>query len=104
MFNASYSIEYTSDNIKNGALYSKLDAGVIAVFNPNGKIKPLYFQYKDIYGDDHNIKIDNILSSKEEHYAGFPTIVYSCDAIIQNKKVHCILRYHVTEHLWELLY
>jgi hypothetical protein len=104
MFNSSFSIEYSTDNAKSGTLYSKLETGVIAVFNPNGKIKPLFFQYTDLYGDNHNIKIDNILSSKEEHYAGLPTIVYSCDAIIQNKRVQCILRYHVTEHHWELLY
>jgi hypothetical protein len=104
MFNSSFSIECNSSNAKSGTLYSKLETGVIAVFNPNGKIKPLYFQYKDLYGEDHNIKIDSILSSKEEQYAGLPTIIYSCYAIIQNKRVQCLLRYHITEHHWELLY
>jgi len=104
MFNSSFSIEYSSTNAKSGTLYSKLETGIIAVFNPNEKIKPLYFQYTDSYGDDHNIKIYNIHSSKEEHYVGLPTIVYSCDAIIKSKRVQCILRYHVTEHHWELLY
>ncbi|MDF2589913.1 MAG: hypothetical protein K0S41_3754 [Anaerocolumna sp.] len=104
MFDASYSIEFSSDNAKSGTLYSKLETGVIAVFNSNGKIKPLFFQYKDIYGDDHNIKIDNIISSKEEHYAGLPCIIYSCTAIIQNKRLQCTLRYHVAQHYWELLY
>jgi hypothetical protein len=104
MFNSSYHIETPSNNVKSGTLYSKLDTGVIAAFNPNGKIKPLYFQYTDLSGENHNIKIDTILSSKEDHYAGLPTIVYTCNAIIQNKKVQCTLRYHVTEHYWVLLY
>ncbi len=104
MFNSSLSIEYSSDNTKSGTLYSKLETDVIAVFNRNGKIKPLFFQYTDLYGDNHNIKIDTILSSKEDHYAGLPIIVYSCNAIIHNKRVQCILRYHVKEHHWELQY
>lgn len=104
MFNSSFSIEYSLDNAKSGTLYSKLETGVIAVFNPNGQIKPLYFQYKDLGGNRHNIKIESILSVKEEHYAGLPIIVYTCYAIIQNKRIQCILRYHIDEHHWELLY
>jgi hypothetical protein len=104
MFNSSFSIDFSAENSKNGILYSKLETGVIAAFNPNGKIKPLYFQYNDLYGDGNNIKIESILSSKEDHYAGLPIIVYSCMAIIQNKRLQCVLRYHITEHYWELLY
>ena len=104
MFNSSYSIEFVTPNIKIGTLYSKLETGVIAVFNVNGKIKPLYFQYTDLYGDIQNIKIESILSSKDEQYAGLPIIVYFCNAVIQDKKVQCLLRYHITEHHWEILY
>ncbi|QHQ61019.1 hypothetical protein Ana3638_09770 [Anaerocolumna sedimenticola] len=104
MFNTSYSVDFPSANSQSGILYSKLETGVIAAFNPAGKIKPLYFQYKDLYGDDNNIKIESILSSKEDHFAGLPVIVYSCMAIIQNRRLQCNLRYHVTEHYWELLY
>jgi hypothetical protein len=104
MFKTSSSIDFPFGNTKSGTLYSKLETGVIAVFQPNGKIKPLYFQYKDLYGDDHNIKIDSILSSKEEHFAGLPTIIYSCIAVIENRRLECILRFRVTEHYWEILY
>lgn len=104
MFKTTSSIEYPFGNSKSGTLYSKLETGVIAVFQPSGKIKPLYFQYKDLYGDEHNIKIDTILSSKEEHYAGLPTIIYNCTAVIGNRKVECNLRYRVQEHYWEILY
>ncbi len=104
MFNTSFSIEFPSDNPKSGILYSKLETDVIAAFNRKGKIKPLYFQYTDLYGENHNIKIDSVLSSKEEHYAGLPVIVYSCTAVIENKRLQCNLRYHVTEHYWEILY
>lgn len=104
MFKTNASIEFSSSGLKTGTLYSKLETGVIAVFQPSGKIKPLYFQYKDLYGDEHNIKIDTILSSKEENYAGLSTIVYTCTALISNRKVECTLRYRVTEHYWEILY
>lgn len=100
----SSSTDTSLNHSKTGTLYSKLETGVIAVFQPNGNIKPLYFQYKDLYGEQQNIKIDSILSTKEEHYAGLPTILYSCIAIMENKKVECILRFRVTEHYWELLY
>ncbi len=100
----SSSTETSHNHTKTGTLYSKLETGVIAVFQPNGNIKPLYFQYKDLYGEQQNIKIDSILSTKEEHYAGLPTIIYSCIAIMENKKVECILRFRITEHYWELLY
>ena len=104
MFNSSFSVDFPSDNSKSGILCSKLETGVIAAFNPKGKIKPLYFQYSDIYGEDNKIKIESILSYKEDHYAGLPMIVYSCLAIMQNRRIQCVLRYHITEHFWELLY
>ncbi len=104
MFDTSFSVDSPSNNTKSGILYSKLETGVIAAFNPAGKIKPLYFQYKDLYGEDNNIKIESVLSSREDHYAGLPVIVYSCMAVIENKKLPCKLRYHITEHYWELLY
>lgn len=104
MFNSSYSIEFATNNIKIGTLYSKLEAGVIAAFSANGMIKPLYFQYIDLYGDIHKIKIESILSSKDEQYAGYPIIIYFCNAVIQDKKVKCLLRYRIIEHHWEILY
>ncbi len=104
MFNSSFSINFPTGNTQSGILYSKLETGVIAAFNPAGKIKPLYFQYKDLYGDDNNIKIESVLSSKEEIYADLPVIVYSCMAIVQNKRLQCNLRYHISEHYWDLLY
>ncbi len=104
MFDTSFSVDFPSDNAKSGILYSKLETAVIASFNAAGKIKPLYFQYTDLYGDDSSIKIENVLSSKEDHYAGLPVIIYSCVAVVQNKRLQCKLRYHIIEHYWEILY
>jgi hypothetical protein len=81
-----------------------LETSVIASFNPAGKIKPLYFQYKDFYGDNTNIKIESVLSSKEEIIDNLPVITYSCQANIQNRKLLCKLQYHISEHYWEILY
>ena len=104
MFNTSFSVDFPTGNAQSGILYSRLETAVIASFDPVGKIKPLYFEYKDLYGDDNSIRIESILSSKEEHYAGLPVIIYTCIAIIENKKLQCRLRYHISEHYWELLY
>ena len=104
MFSSSFSIKYNKDNTKKGNLYSKHETGVIAVFNPTGEIKPLYFEYQDINGELSQIKISKILDSKKEHFAGLPTIVYICETVLQGKDVQCVLRYHVTGHYWELLY
>ena len=104
MFGSSFSIKYDKSNIRKGNLYSKHETGVIAVFNPTGEIKPLYFEYQDINGELNQIKISNILDTKEEHYAGLPTIIYVFESFIHGKNVQCALRYHVTGHYWELLY
>lgn len=104
MFGSSFSIKYNKDNLKRGNLYSKQETGVIAVFNPVGDIKPLYFEYQDINGDLQKLKINTIIDSKHEHFAGLPTIVYICETIIGGKNIRCVLRYHVTGHYWELLY
>lgn len=104
MFGSSFSIKYDKSNTKKGNLYSKHETGVIAVFNPTGEIKPLYFEYQDINGELNQIKISNILDYKEEHYAGLPTLVYICESFICGRNIQCTLRYHVTGHYWELLY
>ncbi|GEM_PF-3229669 len=104
MFDTSFSADFPSGNAKSGILYSRLETAVIASFNSAGKIKPLYFQYKDLCGNDINIKIESVLSSKEEHYAGLPVIIYSCMAAAGNKRLECRLRYHIMEHYWEILY
>ncbi|WFR56350.1 hypothetical protein QA584_22455 [Anaerocolumna sp. AGMB13025] len=104
MFDNSYSYGFSSGNKQNGILYSKLETSVIASFNPAGKIKPLYFQYKDFYGDNTNIKIERVLSSKEETIDTLPVITYSCQANVQSRTLQCKLRYHISEHYWEILY
>ncbi len=104
MFNTSHTVDFSTGNKQSGSLYSKLETAVIASFNPAGKIKPLYFQYKDLYGDGNNIKIDSVLSCKEENYDGVPVILYSCMAIVLDKRIQCSLIYHVPEHYWELVF
>ncbi len=104
MFGSSFIIKYNKNNTKKGKLYSRHETGVIAVFNPMGEIKPLYFEYQDINGKLSQIKIDRILDSSKEHFAGLPTIIYICETFINERNVQCGLRYHVTGHYWELLY
>jgi len=104
MFNTSHTVDFSTGNKQSGSLYSKLETAVIASFNSAGKIKPLYFQYKDPYGDGNNIKIDRVLSCKEKNHDGHPVILYSCTAIVQDKRMQCSLLYHVPEHYWELVF
>jgi hypothetical protein len=104
MFITSFAVTSPSGQSLSGNLYSKLETGVIAAVSPNGNMKPLYFEYKDLSGNDNYIKINEVFNNKEDYYAGLPIIVYSCNAFINNSYRPCLLRYHVLEHFWELVY
>ncbi|BCJ93346.1 hypothetical protein acsn021_09150 [Anaerocolumna cellulosilytica] len=103
MFITSFAVNPSGQSL-NGTLYSKLETGVIVAIAPNGNMKPLYFEYKDLSGNDNYIKINEVFDPKEDYYAGLPMIVYSCTAFISNKCQPCLLRYHILEHFWELMY
>ena len=84
-------------------LHARQGIDVIASFNPKGIIKPLYFEYPNSYIENLYIKIEDILSIKEEHFAGIAILVYNCLANFQNRSISFTLRYYILNHQWEII-
>lgn len=76
---------------------------VIATFNPNGDMKPIYIRLED---DDHKLftyKID-IKSQKNERYSGIDSTLYVCNTIDQNgEQKEIIIKYYTNAHKWVLI-
>lgn len=76
---------------------------VIATFNVQGKIKPNYIRLEDENHALQTYKIENIIFSREEKYAGMPAILYCCN-IIRDGCTHMIhIKYHVKTHQWVMV-
>ena len=52
---------------------------VIATFNVQGKIKPNYIRLEDENHALQTYKIESIVFSREENYAGISTLVFGCN-------------------------
>lgn len=76
---------------------------VIATFNVQGKIRPNYIRLEDEEHTLQTFKIENIVFSREEKYAGMPAIHFCCN-IIRNGCTQLIhIKYHVKTHQWVLV-
>ena len=76
---------------------------VIATFNVQGKIKPNYIRLED---DSHALqtyKIENIVYSKEEKYAGVSTLVFCCNIKPGNTMQMINIKYHIKTHQWVIV-
>ncbi len=76
---------------------------VVATFNVQGKIKPNYIRLED---EDHALqtyKIEDIVFSKEENFAGIPVMVFCCNI----RRGDCLqlvhIKYHIKTHQWVLV-
>lgn len=77
---------------------------VIATFNVQGKIKPNYIRLEDEEHTLQTYKIENIVFSREEKYAGLPAIHFCC-SIIRNGCSQLIhIKYYVQTHQWILVH
>lgn len=77
---------------------------VIATFNVQGKIKPNFIRLED---EDHTLqtyKIEEIIFSREEKFAGMPVILFCCNIIRGECKQMINIKYHVKTHQWVLVY
>ena len=62
---------------------------VIATFNVEGKIKPNYIRLEDENHTLHTYKIENVVFTKEEKYAGIPVLLFAvifCGRLYANDK------------------
>jgi hypothetical protein len=76
---------------------------VIATFNVQGRIKPNYIRLEDENHTLQTYKIENIVFSKEEKYAGIPVLVFCCNIIIQDRIQMINIKYHIKTHQWVLV-
>ena len=73
---------------------------VIASFNTEEKIKPLYLRLED---ESHNIQtvtIDRIIADKEQQLAGTKMIKYYCQLSVGKESRTCKLGYNVERNSW----
>lgn len=79
--------------------YSRCTAvNVIAVFNQERKIKPLFFSIENEYDDLCKVEITGIKYTKECKGC----LSYCCTYKVGSVQRECILTYYLIEHLWVL--
>ncbi len=76
---------------------------VIATFNVQGKIKPNFIRLEDEYHVLQTYKIENIIFSREEKYAGIPVILFYCSIMRDGCMQVIQIKYHVRTHQWVLV-
>jgi len=73
---------------------------VIASFNVEGRIKPNYIRIEDEEGSLYTYKIVEVLSCREEKYAGVPVMLFRCN-ILRGDRLQLInIKYHIKTHQW----
>jgi hypothetical protein len=73
------------------------EIGVLAAFNSNGDIKPMYIEL-ELDNEKKPIKID-YFTAHEHNYAGTPSIEFDCK--LENK-TEVTLIYFVHSHIWKI--
>lgn len=73
---------------------------VIATFNVEGRIKPNYIRIEDESHELQTYKIDSVVFTKEERYAGSDTLRFCCDILQGNRKRNIQIKYHIPTHQW----
>lgn len=76
---------------------------VIATFNVQGKIRPNYIRLEDESHALQTYKIEDIVFSREEKFAGMPAILFCCNIIINGCTQTVRIRYYVGNHQWVLV-
>lgn len=76
---------------------------VIATFNVQGKIKPNYIRLEDEKHTLQTYKIENIVFSREEKYAGVPILLFCCNILRGGVMQMINIKYHIKTHQWVLI-
>lgn len=74
---------------------------MIAVFDENGKPKPIRFKIKES-DSNHVISVDKIISTEVRRPAGMEAYLFVCQSEIEGVLKLYELIYRVKQHLWEL--
>ncbi|NLO08736.1 MAG: hypothetical protein GX129_02550 [Clostridiales bacterium] len=76
---------------------------VVATFNVQGKIKPNFIRLEDEGHVLQTYKIENVVFSREEKYAGIPVILFCCNIMRGGCMQLIQIKYHVKSHQWVLV-
>jgi hypothetical protein len=76
---------------------------VIATFNVQGRIKPNYIRLEDENHVLQTYKIESILFSKEENYAGIPVLLFCCNILRGDYLQMINIKYHIKTHQWVIV-
>jgi hypothetical protein len=75
---------------------------VNATFNVQGKIKPVYIRLEDEEHVLQTYKIESIVFSREEKYAGVEALLYCCNIRVGDCMQMINIKYHIKTHQWIL--
>lgn len=81
-------------------MYMPVD--VIATFNVQGRIKPNYIRLEDQEHVLQTHKIENIVFSREEKFAGAEVMFFCCNIRVGDCMQMINIKYHVKTHQWVL--
>jgi hypothetical protein len=76
---------------------------VNASFNVQGKIKPVYIRLEDEEHILRTYKIEDIVFSREERYAGVPVLFFCCNIRVGDCMQMINIKYHIKTHQWVLI-
>jgi len=76
---------------------------VIATFNVQGGIKPNYIRLEDESHILQTYKIESIVFSREEKYAGIPVLLFCCNIQQGDCMLMINIKYHIKTHQWVLV-
>lgn len=75
---------------------------VICLIDKVGKLTPLKIRIENDDGSIITTKINEVVYTKENHFAGFTTFDYGCKVTIDEGEQLIQLRYYVSEHTWKI--
>lgn len=76
---------------------------VIATFNVQGNIKPNFIRLEDESHALQTYRIESIVYSREEKYAGIPVLLFCCNILRNNCMQMINIKYHIKTHQWVLV-
>ena len=83
-------------------LQCNLPVQTLCITSTMGDLKPLWFRYEDNSHSIIKVNILNILSCKESKIAGCKSIVFTCEAVLDDNLAIVELQYLVASHKWML--
>jgi hypothetical protein len=76
---------------------------VVATFNVQGKIKPNFIRLEDENHALQTYKIESIVFSREEKYAGIPVLLFCCNIRLGDCMQMINIKYHIKTHHWVMI-